>query len=207
MFDRVVEEVDCDKVIVDDMKGAVKAVKMLIEKECKNIALITTMDYVSVGRLRTQGYLKALQDHDIVADPNLILKIDDSLDVENHLEILENEIETFFRMNKSIDGVFAVNELYAVTAMKVAKKLGLSIPNDIQVIGFTDGVLSKHATPSLTTVSQHGQKIGEQSANLLIDRLEAENAQQDSYIVNTDRKKDFIKMVIETEIIERESTK
>ncbi|TXG36649.1 LacI family DNA-binding transcriptional regulator [Seonamhaeicola maritimus] len=207
MFDRVVAEVDCDKVIVDDMKGAVKAVKKLIENDCKNIALITTMDYVSVGRLRTQGYLQALQENEIEAEPNLILKIDDSLDVENHLEILENEIETFFRMNKNIDGVFAVNELYAVTAMKVARKLGLNIPDDIQVIGFTDGVLSKHATPSLTTVSQHGQKIGEQSANLLIDRLEAEDAEQDSYIVNTDRKKDFIKMVIETEIIERESTK
>ncbi len=207
MFDRVVAEVDCDKVIVDDHKGAVKAVSMLIDKDCKNIALITTMDYVSVGRLRTQGYLEALSNHGIEANPNMILKIDDSLDVENHLEILENEIETFFRMNKVIDGVFAVNELYAITAMKVARKLGYSIPEDMQVIGFTDGVLSKHATPGLTTVSQHGQKIGEQSANLLIDRLEAEDMEEDSYIVNTDRKKDFIKMVIETEIIERESTK
>lgn len=207
MFDRVVDEVECDKVIVDDLKGTVKAVKMLVEKGCKKIGLITTMDYVSVGRLRTQGYLEALQDYGIEANPNFILKIDDSLDVENHLEILENEIEHFFRMNKAIDGIFAVNELYAVTAMKVARKLGLGIPEDIQVVGFTDGVLSKHATPSLTTVSQHGQKIGEQSANLLIDRLEAEDIDQGSYIVNNKRKKDFIKMVIETEIVERESTK
>ncbi|MFY0713776.1 LacI family DNA-binding transcriptional regulator [Seonamhaeicola sp. NFXS20] len=207
MFDRVVNEVDCDKVIVDDEKSAVKAVKLLADKGCKNIALITTMDYVSVGRLRTQGYLEALQDCDIEANSDLILKIDDSLDVENHLEILENEIENFFRANKTIDGIFAVNELYAITAMKVARKLGFNIPNDIQVIGFTDGVLSKHATPSLTTVSQHGQKIGEQSANLLIDRLEAEDLEQNSYITSSERKKDFIKMVIETEIIERESTK
>ncbi|WP_248722065.1 LacI family DNA-binding transcriptional regulator [Seonamhaeicola sp. ML3] len=207
MFDRVVPDVKCDKVIVDDTKGAIKAVDMLVEKGCKNIGLITTMDYVSVGRLRTQGYLEALSNHKIEADPDYILKIDDSLDVENHLEVLENEIETFFRMNKTIDGLFAVNELYAVTAMKVARKLGLSIPDDIQVIGFTDGVLSKHATPRLTTVSQHGQKIGEQSANLLIDRLEAEDAKQDSYLVSGDVKRDFIKMVIETDIIERESTK
>ncbi|APY11418.1 LacI family transcriptional regulator [Seonamhaeicola sp. S2-3] len=207
MFDRVVNEVDCDKVIVDDEKSAVKAVKLLVDKGCKNVALITTMDYVSVGRLRTQGYLEALQDCDIEANSDLILKIDDSLDVENHLEILENEIENFFRTNKTIDGIFAVNELYAITAMKVARKLGLNIPEDVQVIGFTDGVLSKHATPSLTTVSQHGQKIGEQSANLLIDRLEAEDLEQNSYITSNERKKDFIKMVIETEIIERESTK
>lgn len=207
MFDRVVNEVDCDKVIVDDFNGAVKAVKKLIENKCKNIALITTMDYVSVGRLRTQGYLEALEQSKIVADSNLILKIDDSLDVENHLEILENEVEQFFKANKKIDGIFAVNELYAVTAMKVARKLGFNIPDDIQVIGFTDGVLSKHATPSLTTVSQHGQKIGEQAANLLIDRLDAEETDYDQYHTNNEQKSDYIKMVIETEIIERDSTK
>lgn len=207
MFDRVVNEVDCDKVIVDDFKGAVNAVEMLIENDCKNIALITTMDYVSVGKLRTQGYLEAIEEHKMIADPNLILKIDDSLDVENHLEILETEIGQFFKANPNIDGVFAVNELYAVSAMKVAKKLGFNIPEDIQVIGFTDGVLSKHASPSLTTVSQHGQKIGEQASNLLIDRLEAEDGEIDQYFSNNDRKPSYIKMVIETEIIERESTK
>tara|TARA_R110002050_G_scaffold196290_5_gene331169 strand:- start:1096 stop:2169 length:1074 start_codon:yes stop_codon:yes gene_type:complete len=207
MFDRVVNEVDCDKVIVDDFNGAAKAVTKLIENGCKNIALITTMDYVSVGRLRTQGYLEALEENNIIANPNLILKIDDSLDVENHVEILENEIGLFFKANSKIDGLFAVNELYAVTAMKVARKLGFSIPDDIQVIGFTDGVLSKHATPSLTTVSQHGQKMGEQAANLLIDRLEAEDVETEQYFTNNDTKKDFIKIVLETEIIERESTK
>ncbi|OYX27175.1 MAG: LacI family transcriptional regulator [Flavobacteriales bacterium 32-35-8] len=207
MFDRVVNEVDCDKVIVDDFNGAVKAVKKLVENGCKNIALITTMDYVSVGRLRTQGYLEALGLSGIEANSNLILKIDDSLDVENHLDILETEITQFFKANPNIDGLFAVNELYAVSAMKVARKLGLTIPDDMQVIGFTDGVLSKHATPSLTTVSQHGQKMGEQSANLLIDRLEAEDSDNEQYFTNNPKDHDFIKVVIETEIIERESTK
>ena len=207
LFDRVVDEVKCDKVIVDDFNGAVKAVTKLIGNNCKNIALITTMDYVSVGRLRTQGYLEALQLHKIDADPNLILKIDDSLDMESHLEDLELEIEHFFKANPTIDGVFAVNELYAVTAMKAARKLGLNIPNEVQVIGFTDGVLSKHATPSLTTVSQHGQKMGEQAANLLIDRLEALDSESSHYISNSDAQSDYIKVVIETEIIERESTK
>ena len=207
LFDRVVNEVDCDKVIVDDFQGAVKAVKKLLATGCKKIALITTMDYVSVGRLRTQGYLEALQDSKIIADANLILKIDDSLDVEGHLDVLEQEIENFFNSYGKIDGVFAVNELYAVTAMKVARKLGYSIPKDIQVIGFTDGVLSKHATPSLTTVSQHGQKIGEKAADLLIDRLleqeelESVNFTEDIEVVNN-----FKTVVIETELIERDST-
>jgi LacI family transcriptional regulator len=196
MFDRVVNEVLCDKVIVDDLKGSKKAVNTLIEKGCKTIAIITTKDYVSVGKLRTQGYLEALNENDIKALGSLILKADDKLASEDHLEVLEKDIETLFESNKGIDGVFAVNELYAITAMKVARKLGLSIPEDVQVIGFTDGVLSKHATPSLTTVSQHAQQMGEQSAELLINNLEIEE-DEDHYQT----------VIIETEIIERNSTK
>jgi LacI family transcriptional regulator len=198
MFDRVVSEIQCDKVIVDDFKGAKTAVEKLIENKCKNIALITTKDYVSVGKLRTQGYIEALEEHKMTPKAELILKVDDSLDYEVHLDALEKEIEQLFKSNKSIDGVFAVNELYALSAMKVARKLGLDIPSDVQVIGFTDGVLSKHATPSLTTVSQHAQQMGEKAADLLIDKLENEVEEEDEV---------FQTIVIATDLVERESTK
>jgi len=196
MFDRVVNEIKCDKVIVDDSEGAKLAVNKLIDCGCKNIAIISTKDYVSVGKLRTQGYLETLEDHKISPKASLILKVHDQLLSEDHLDDLEKEIENLFQNNKNMDGVFAVNELYALTAMKVARKLGLKIPEDIQVIGFTDGVLSKHAVPALTTVSQHGKKIGEKAAELLINNLERED-EEDIYET----------VVIETELIERESTK
>lgn len=196
MFDRVINDIKCDKVIVDDKKGAKKAVQKLIVNGCKNIALITTKDYVSVGRLRTQGYMEALQAYQIEPKTDLILKIDDDIVSEDHLEALENEIELLFINNgDKIDGVFAVNELYAVTVMKVARRRGLKIPDDVQIIGFTDGVLSKHATPSLSTVSQHAQGMGEKAANLLIHKLENEE-EEDLYQT----------IIIETELIEREST-
>ncbi|MDU8885121.1 LacI family DNA-binding transcriptional regulator [Yeosuana sp. MJ-SS3] len=196
MFDRVVNEVNCDKVIVDDFQGSKKAINKLINSGCKNIAIITTKDYVNVGKLRTQGYLQALEENQIPAKASLILKVDDRLVSEDHLEALEQEIEQLFKQNKKLDGVFAVNELYAITAMKVARKFKKKIPEDIQFIGYTDGVLSKHATPSLTTISQHGQKIGEKAADLLIDKLE-KDSEDDSYQT----------VIIETELIERESTK
>jgi len=198
MFDRVVSEINCDKVIVDDFKGAKTAVEKLIENKCKHIALITTKDYVSVGKLRTQGYLQALEEHKMTPKADLILKVDDTVDYEVHLDALEREIEQLFKSNKSIDGVFAVNELYALSAMKVARKLGLDIPNDVQVIGFTDGVLSKHATPSLSTVSQHAQQMGEAAADLLIDKIESDY---------NDEEEQFQTVVIATDLIERDSTK
>ncbi|NNC46089.1 MAG: LacI family DNA-binding transcriptional regulator [Winogradskyella sp.] len=197
MFDRVANEIQCDKVIVDDFKSAKKAVTKLIENGCKSIAIITTKDYINVGRLRTQGYLEALENNKMPLTSSLILKIDDSLDMEHNLAALENEIEQLFKDNKTIDGVFAVNELYALSAMKVARKLNIKIPEDLQVIGFTDGVLSKHSTPSLTTVSQHGKLMGEKAAELLIDKLEDQTETEEET---------FSTVVIETELVERETT-
>ena len=63
LFDRVVAEIECDKVIVNDFKGAYDATKLLIDKGRENILLLTSEDYINVGRLRTQGYIKAIQDN------------------------------------------------------------------------------------------------------------------------------------------------
>ena len=196
MFDRIVDEIDCDKVVVDDLTGAKKAVDKLIDAGCKNIAIITTKDYINVGRLRTRGYLDALHEHKIKPKANLILKVDDKLITDQFLDSIEDEVELLFQNNKNIDGVFAVNELYAITAMKVARKFGKRIPEDIQIIGFTDGVLSKHSFPGLTTISQHGGEVGKKAADLLIDKLE-----------NEDLEEKFQTIVIETELVERETTK
>ncbi len=198
LFDRVVDEIECDKVIVDDIKGAKIAVNKLVANGCNNIAIVSTKDYVSVGRLRTQGYLEVLKENNIKPNPDFILKVDDKFATDDYLKILETEIYLLLKNNSTIDGVFAVNEIYALTVMKAARKLGKAIPDDIQVIGFTDGVLSKHATPSLTTVSQHGQTMGEKAAELLIDKIENENEE----VVEQ-----YKTIIIETDLVERESTK
>ena len=198
LFDRVIDEIACDKVIIDDVNGAKIAVNKLVSSGCKSIAIVSTKDYISVGRLRTQGYIEALEENNIKSNPNLILKADDKFETDDYLNILEAEITQLLIKNKSIDGIFTVNKIYALTAIKAARKLGKLIPDDIQVIGFTDGVLSKHATPSLTTVRQHGQVMGEKAAELLIDKLENENEEAEE-VYNT--------IVIETDLIERESTK
>ena len=92
MFDRVVNEVLTDKVIIDDQLAAYEAVQFLIDKGLKKIALITTVDYVSVGKLRTDGYLKCLRDNNIKIDENLIFKIEDTgigIEEKNHEKIFK----------------------------------------------------------------------------------------------------------------------
>ncbi|MFV8343432.1 LacI family DNA-binding transcriptional regulator [Flavobacterium sp. XS2P39] len=191
MFDRVTNEVLCDKVIIDDKLAAYEAVQSLINKGKKKIALVTTVDYVSVGKLRTDGYTKALLDNDIPFNENLIIKIEDVDTCEITIgKLLED---------KAIDAVFAVNELFAVTIIKTANKIGLNVPNDLAVIAFTDGIISKYSTPTITTVSQSGIKMGNKAAKMLIDRLEAEND-------DDDEAENYKTEVIETHLIEREST-
>ena len=187
MFDRVTNDILCDKVIIDDSLAAFNAVQSLVDKGYRKIALITTVDYVSVGKLRTEGYLQALRNNDIEVDQNRIVKIED---IDHCSEQIEELIA-----NQNLDAVFAVNELFAVTAIKAAKHLQIQIPQDLAVIGFTDGIISKYSSPSITTVSQNGIKMGGKAATMLIDRLEA-NDEEESYKTE----------VIETELVSREST-
>ena len=190
MFDRVTNDILCDKVIIDDNLAAFNATKFLIDKGFKKIALLTTVDYVSVGKLRTEGYSKALKTNDIPIDENLIVKIED---IDNFEKQIENLIQ-----NNEIDAIFAVNEIFAVTAIKVANRFGKSVPNDISVIGFTDGIISKYSSPSISTIGQNGRKMGEKAAKMLLEKLEIEEE---------DYEEQYKTEVIETELVERESTK
>ncbi len=196
LFDRVSNNIYCDKVIIDDIEGAKKATNHLISNERKNILLITTEDYVNVGRLRTMGYVESLKENNIELDNNLIIKVDDKKSSEKELSNIEQRIQNALKSNKSIDGIFAVNEIYAASALKVLKKNNKKIPEEVEVIGFTDGVISRFSDPSLTTVDQHGETIGKEACKMLIDRL---NSSKKSIKYTT--------KTIETTITSRQSTK
>ena len=194
MFDRVTNDILCDKVIINDELAAYEAVQSLIDKGKKKIALVTTVDYVSVGKFRTDGYTKALRDNGLPFDENLIIKIEN---VDNCEITIAQLLE-----NKAFDAVFAVNELFAVTIIKIAHKMGIKVPEDLAVIAFTDGIISKYSTPTITTVSQNGLEMGSVAAKMLIERLEAEEEGTE-----IEEKDEIYKtVVIETHLIEREST-
>jgi LacI family transcriptional regulator len=188
MFDRVTNDVLCDKVIIDDNLAAYQAVESLINNGMKKIGLITTVDYVSVGKLRTEGYVKALLSNGIPINNDFIVKIED-------IDNCSNQIEELLT-NNDLDSIFAVNELFAVTAIKTAKRLQMNVPEDIAIIGFTDGIISNYSSPSITTVSQNGIKMGNKAAQMLIERLESEDEENEQYITE----------VIETHLVQREST-
>lgn len=166
LFDRVIDEISCDKVVVDDVGAGYKATKYLMNNGCKKIALITTPNHVSVGALRRLGYEKALIESYIKSDRSLIVEIDEKEDVKTQIEKV---------FEQKIDAIFAVNEIYAANAMRITKEKGMKIPDDISIIGFTDGLISKYSSPSITTIAQHGYTMGRQAVELLIERIENES--------------------------------
>ena len=113
LVDRVTNEVNCDKVIIDDELGAYLATKKLIGQGRKKIALITTDDYLSVSKARTEGYKKALLESGMQVDNERILKL-------SSMEMDEKRIEAFFQANK-VD--FVTNSDHAPPLSKLARKV------------------------------------------------------------------------------------
>ncbi|MCD0468438.1 LacI family DNA-binding transcriptional regulator [Flavobacterium sp. JAS] len=189
MFDRIADEVECDKVVVDDFDSALNSTQHLIDLGCKNIALISSVDNLSVGKLRADGYLKALADNNIPVNEKIILRTDSEEDMKSKIDAI---------FDNKIDAIFALDENDSVAALRVSLKKGYKVPEDISIIGFADGILaSRRLSPSLTTVSQHGIEIGEVAARQLIKRLE-ESEEETS---------DYETIVIKTKLKERESTR
>ncbi len=166
LFDRVHDSISCDKVIVDDVGAGYKATKHLAENGRKKIAMLSTPEHVNIGTLRKQGYLKALKEFDLNSNESLVLEIDEKEDAKAQIAHI---------FNKDIDAIFAVNEIYAAMAIRLAKEKGLSVPEDVSVIGFTDGLISEYSSPSITAIVQHGFTMGRQAVELLIERIENEN--------------------------------
>lgn len=164
LFDRVTSEIECDKVVLNDKEIAREAVEHFIKAGSKNIALVTTEKYFNVSENRRYGYLDALKAHNIKIEENLILTLPH--DMENDKLITE-----FFQNNK-VDAVLCVNEIFAIQCMSIIQNLGFNVPNDISIIGFTNGILSRFSVPRLSIVAQHGELMGERAAKLLIDRME-----------------------------------
>ncbi|MBF4493887.1 LacI family DNA-binding transcriptional regulator [Flavobacterium sp. JLP] len=189
MFDRIADEVECDKVVVDDFDSALNSTQHLINLGCKNIALISSVDNLSVGKLRADGYLKALKDNNIPVNEKIILRTDSEDDMKAKIDAI---------FDNKIDAIFALDENDSVAALRVSLKKGYKVPEDISIIGFADGILaSRRLSPSLTTISQHGIEIGEVAAKQLIKRLE-ESEEETS---------DYETIVIKTKLKERESTR
>ena len=135
-YDRAVEKMHADVVVVDDYSGAYDAVNHLIKEGCQRIAFYSAPQHLLLGKDRLQGYIDALENNNINFDKNLVYSCDT---FESAIKISQS----IFRKIDRPDGVFAVNDLTAVGVMKTAKNLGIKIPEELKIVGFEN---SKNAS-------------------------------------------------------------
>lgn len=188
MYDRTLDGVDVSRVTTDDYRGAYQAVQLMTRHGRKKIAILCGDTGLMVSDHRLEGYEAALRDADIAPSPDLVI------DADTPEKLMANSGKLMAIANE-IDGLFAINDSTAVTAMKMLRNAGRRIPEDIEVVGFGDDPVAAIVEPSLTSIEQNGYEMGRLATNLLIDQIES------GMVVNRS-----IIRTLEPKVKEREST-
>jgi LacI family transcriptional regulator len=164
-FDRICPDLETDRVIIDDREAAYNATQYLIKTGCKKIAHFAGPQNLDISKNRQQGYTDALRDNHIEIDNELIVTADS-------FKKGKAAVRELIGKNIHYDGIFTVNDMAALGAIRELKKHGIKIPEQVSVFGFTNEMISKISSPTLTTVEQHGFKMGFKATQLLIKRIE-----------------------------------
>jgi LacI family transcriptional regulator len=164
-FDRVEENGPTPVVVIDNVKCGYMATQHLIEQGCKRIAHVTASLNRNVYKQRLKGYQDALSDHKLSFNKRLLIVKDlsENAGIDAAMQIL--------KMKPRPDGIFITNDFVAAVCMRTLKEQGLSIPNDMAIVGFNNDAIANLVEPALTTINYPGMEMGEIVARNLIDHL------------------------------------
>ncbi len=161
---RPMTEVDVNYVDVDNVAGAYNAVTHLIQMDRKRVATITGPLNTAAGTDRKRGYERALKAHGVDLDEALIAFGDFT------------GISSYYAMKRLLkhrpDAVFVASDSMALEAMRAIREAGLSIPEDIAIVGYDDLPPATRANPPLTTVRQPIHRCGIALVDVLLDVIE-----------------------------------
>jgi LacI family transcriptional regulator len=166
-FDKITDNVECPKVIVDDLDGAYHAVKHLIDVGYKSIAHLRGRLEVKNANERFEGYKKALLDQHLEYNPQL---------VKNCIQISEKEGYDFAKElmegANPPDAFFCITDLVALGVFKYLKESGIKIPEQVGIVGFSNWKLAEVVSPGISSVDQHGYEMGAKATRILIGLIE-----------------------------------
>ncbi|QHI39210.1 HTH-type transcriptional regulator DegA [Kordia antarctica] len=166
MFDRICDEVICDKVIINDFGAAFEAVESLIHSGCKHIIMTSPTKKLKHHNLREQGFLAAIENHKHTVKGTVI-----SVD---SIKLLADTLNASIKEDPSIDGVFAINQKAVKQALLIKQQIEKEQQRTIKIAGFSDDT-QKSNDNSLITINQNALSIGKESAKLLLNRIKVQN--------------------------------
>ena len=190
LFDRVTDEINAHKIIVDDYAGGYRATKHLIKNGAKKVAHIGGPQTINIYKNRQKGYTDALNENGIKIDKSLVFNgnMTKNAGINAIKELIDN--------NKIPDAIFCANDTTALGIITYLKTTGIKIPDDISIVGFSNEPFSEVVTPSISTIKQPGFLMGQKAAKLLINQIS-----------NKKENPGFETITMPTELIVRESSK
>lgn len=179
LFDRVVEQITCDKVIVDDFQSVYEATRYLIDKEGrKAIVLISNIEELSVGKLRLKGYKTAMEESGLETD---VLNLGQSDNVEL-------DVYNYLKTRPHLDAIVSIDHITGIVAINMAKKLNKLVPKDLSVIGFGYDHTQLLSSPKISIIHQKAHAIGEIATQALIKNLSTEDYKLHTIVVPSELK-------------------
>lgn len=170
-FNRCPKTLTAPKVMIDDCLMAEKAVEHLIATGRRNIIHLVGPVNLEVSASRAQGFANTLTRHGINPTGR-------SIAAGIFIKDGERAIERILAEGGELpDAIFCFNDPVAIGAMKALKNAGVSIPQDVAIVGFSEGSMATVVEPQLTTVLQPMQEMGRRAAELLLSQLNATRRQ------------------------------
>jgi LacI family transcriptional regulator len=164
-FDRVEQEGNNTVVVIDNDKCGYQATQHLIEQGCKKIVHITASLKRNVYSKRFNGYKAALADYGLPYDDSLLIinDLSESAAIESAMQML--------KMDPLPDAAFITNDFVAAVVMRTLKENGITIPEQIAIVGFNNDAICTLVEPALSTINYPGIDVGEVAARNLINHL------------------------------------
>ena len=168
-------------VAIDDFAAAQKAMEYLIRIGRKKIALVNSSLSNNYAIHRERAYRATLAAAGLPINEHWILNLPGI-----SFELATSAVSDILKRKDPPDAFFCVSDVYAAATIKAAKMRGLSVPNDLAVVGFDDVDIATMTTPSITTVHQLKFQIGYQACSLLIELIEHTSTKTRQIILDTD---------------------
>jgi len=180
LVDRDIPELNINRVLSDNQQGGYEGATHLIELGHERIGVIHTPLSSEAMAQRVRGVREALAESGIAHDGKLFI-----VGANHQFEAGYTAAMELLRQNPRPTAIFALTDVMAMGAMRAAAELGLSLPDDLSVMGFDGTPLSEYSIPALTTVAQPTYQMGETAATLMLRQMQEEDASVESVMLET----------------------
>ena len=180
-FDRVSDEVNSSRVMIDDRGGAFAVTAHLLQQGCRRIAVLAGSESLLINQQRVAGYRDALKQYHVPFREEWLCYNT----FQSPLTLAA--LNRWLALPEPPDAIFAIRYSDAFDIMAALKRRGLHIPNDVAVAGFGDELLAGLLEPGLTTVNLHPHRIGQQAARLFLEQVhQKEQFHPRTYVIQGD---------------------